>query len=492
MMSNERKLIAVMLVGCIAACENDSVTAQRTPSRDASATDAIADARSGSGGGGTAGSSARDGSSGSGGVAGTAPDASIVTCGGGTAQASDVTIDVSDHHQKISGFGVSTAWGSDFVDPVRDPDTLWSTTTGAGLTLHRIRIGGGTTSETKIAQKAVSYGVKVWATPWEVKRSDISRDNCPNNSACDPPPKLTNPQDWANTLAAFVQNMKGQGVPIYAVSAENEPDSGGMNGTTSFTASELATWIGSYLGPALAGTDAKLMAPETMNWWSFPSYFDAIKSNSAAYASVAIFASHQYGRGPEDPASDVQSVNQAVAADSSKEYWETEVDTGSTPDDPTADNMPSALHLAETIHNDLTKASINAFHYWWLYAGGSSGLFDTNTKVWTKRFWVMGNFSRFARPGYVRVSTSGNAPDGVDLSAYVDPANKTLAIVAINYTDTSLDVPVYISDDVPCTLTPYETSDSKSLGQNSDITVTKSRVTLSLPPKSVTTFAGKP
>jgi hypothetical protein len=28
---------------------------------------------------------------------------------------------------------------------------LWSTTTGAGLTLHRIRIGGGTTSETRIA-----------------------------------------------------------------------------------------------------------------------------------------------------------------------------------------------------------------------------------------------------------------------------------------------------------------------------------------------------
>src|SRR5581483_1829881 len=54
-----------------------------------------------------------------------------------------------------------------------------------------------------------------------------------------------------------------------------------------------------------------------------------------------------------------------------KEYWETEVDTGSTSDDPSADNMPSALKLAGTIHNDLTKANLNAFHYWWLYAAGS-------------------------------------------------------------------------------------------------------------------------
>ncbi|MBN2576940.1 MAG: hypothetical protein JXP73_20420, partial [Deltaproteobacteria bacterium] len=89
-------------------------------------------------------------------------------CSSGTAQAGDVTVNLSALQQKISGFGVSSAWAGNFNDPNKDPDTLWSTTTGAGLTLHRIRIGGGTTSETKIAQKAVTYGVKVWAAPWEV------------------------------------------------------------------------------------------------------------------------------------------------------------------------------------------------------------------------------------------------------------------------------------------------------------------------------------
>ena len=35
---------------------------------------------------------------------------------------------------------------------------------------------------------------------------------------------LTNPQDWASKLVTWVQNAKSQGVPIYAVSGENEPD----------------------------------------------------------------------------------------------------------------------------------------------------------------------------------------------------------------------------------------------------------------------------
>lgn len=104
----------------------------------------------------------------------------------------------------------------------------------------------------------------------------------------------------------------------------------------------------------------------------------------------------------------------------------------------------------------------------------------------------MGNFSRFARPGYLRVSTSGNAPDGVAVSAYVNPADDTLVIVVVNNTDSSQQVPVYISDKAPCMLTPYETSDSQSLGEIAALTVSSSRVTLTVAAKSVTTFVGKP
>jgi glucuronoarabinoxylan endo-1,4-beta-xylanase len=435
------------------------------------------------GGGGAAGKPGGSGGSSS------SPDGGVVVinptaCSDGTAQAGDVTVSLSSTQQKISGFGVSTAWAGDFRDPAKDPDILWSTTTGAGLTLHRIRIGGGMTSETKIAQKAVTYGVKVWATPWEVNSADTTGPNCPGNSQCDNAPKLKDPQDWAKRLVNFVTTMKNAGVDIYAISAENEPDSKGMNATTVYSPEELATWIGSYLGPALANTGVKVMAPETMNWYGFPSYFAAIQKNTAAWDAVSIFASHQYGLGPTKPEPAI------TAAD--KEYWETEVDTGSTPDDPSADNMPSALKLAGTIHDDLTKANLNAFHYWWLYAEGASGLFDTKTKVWTKRFWIMGNFSRFVRPGYMRVSTSGTVPSGVQLSAYRNPTDGTVVVVAINNNASATPVSLFISGVVPCSITPWVTSATENIVSHDAVTVSNARFTTSLPAKSVTSLVGKP
>lgn len=405
----------------------------------------------------------------------------------GTAQSGDITITPSSLQQKISGFGCSTAYGGDFLDPVHDPDILWSTTKGAGLSLHRIRIGDGTTTETAIAQKAVSYGVKVWASPWEVNSADAS---C-HSPQCLNPPKLTNPQDWANRLVAFVNTMKDAGVPIYAISAQNEPDSQGINGTTSFTATELATWIGSYLGPALANTGVKVMAPETSSWGTFPGYFSAIQSNAAAWGYVSIFASHLYGLGPDASSSDVVNAGKAIA-DAGREYWQTEVDTGTTSDDPTADNMPSALVLAKTIHADLTKGNLNAWHYWWLYGDHTSGLFDTSTKLWTKRFWTMGNFSRFVRPGYMRVSTTGTAPSGVLISAYTNTADGTVVLVAINSNATATPVSLFVSGSAPCAFTPWVTSDTDSLAAKTAIATTNARFTATLDAKSVTTFVGKP
>ncbi len=434
-------------------------------------------------GGATAGGAAGEATGGAddGGTGGTTV---ITACSTGTAQPDDVTVSLSSVQQRISGFGVSSAWAGDFRDPDRDPDMLWSTTTGAGLTLHRIRIGGGTTSETRIAQKAVEYGVKVWATPWEVNEAVTDRPMCPTNDPCDPPPKLIDPQGWAERLVDFVTTMEEAGVPIYAISAENEPDSGGMNHTISMNATEMADWIGSYLGPALAGTNTKVMAPETMNWWGFPEYFRAIQDNAAAWEHVSIFASHAYGLGPSEP--------EPAISDAGKEYWETEIDTGRASDDPTGDNMPTALHMAEEMHNHLTRANLNAWHYWWLWAGGTSGMYNTDTNVWTKRLWVMGNFSRFVRPGYFRVSTSGGAPSGVQISAYTNPADGTVVVVAINQNASATPVSLFISDAAPCTVTPWVTSDADSLAAKDPITVTDARFDASLEAKSVTTFVGTP
>ena len=226
---------------------------------------------SATGGRATGGNPATGGTPATGGMTGT-------SCGAGTSTSSDVVVSLSSVQQKISGFGVSSAWAGSYAN-ASDADYLWSTTTGAGLSLLRIRYGDGLT----IAKSAVSYGVTVWMTPWGTGTngaqggSDTTTETNPNGCTNGSMPVLTNPTGLASDLVTWVQNAKTQGVPIYAVSAENEPDSCGINSTTSYSAAQLATWI-ETLGPAMANISVKVMAPETMNGCGFPSYFRPFKA----------------------------------------------------------------------------------------------------------------------------------------------------------------------------------------------------------------------
>jgi len=415
------------------------------------------------------------------------------SCGAGTSTSSDVVVNLSSTQQKITGFGVSSAWAGSYRN-ASDADYLWSTTTGAGMSLLRIRYGDGLT----IAKSASTYGVKVWMTPWGTGTNGAKGgayttvQTKPNGCSSDQP-VLTNPTGFASALVTWVQNAKTQGAPIYAVSGGNEPDSCGINDTTSYSAAQMATWL-ETLGPAMAAIGVKVMAPETMNWYAFPSYFTAIQNNPNAYKYVDIFAGHRYGRGPDNTSADVVAANKAIAADTSKEYWQTEVDTGTASGDSTGDGIASALLMAKQMHADLTVANLNAWHHWWVYnaSGNGGNLYDTSTNTWTKRLWVMGNFARFVRPGFMRVSTSGTVPSGVLLTAYTNPADGTVAVVAVNNNTSAANLSLFITGAAPCSMTPWVTSSSDSLASKPAVTVSGSRFTFSLGSQSVTTFVGKP
>lgn len=445
--------------------------------------------KAGSGSGGVAGSETA-------GASGTGTGGAInpTACSTGSAQAGDVTVNLSSLQQKISGFGVSSAWAGSYRN-ASDADYLWSTTKGAGMSLLRIRYGDGLA----IAKSAAASGVKVWMTPWGTGTngaqggSFTTTQTNPNGCKTGSMPVLTNPSGLASALVTWVQNAKAQGVPIYAVSAENEPDSCGINSTTSYSATQLATWI-ETLGPAMAAIDVKVMGPETQNWYGFPSYFTAIQSDALAYKYVSIFAGHRYGLGPDSNNAAVVAANKAIAADTSKEYWQTEVDTGTASGDSSGDGIASALLMAKQMHADLTVANLNAWHLWWVYnASGNGGcMYDTSTNTWTKRLWVMGNFSRFVRPGYTRVSTSGTVPSGVLLTAYKSPADGTVVMVAVNNNTTATPLSLFVSGATPCTVTPWVTSAADNLAAKSPITISNARFSTSLPAQSVTTFVGKP
>ncbi len=171
-------------------------------------------------------------------------------------------------------------------------------------------------------------------------------------------------------------------------------------------------------------------------------------------------------------------------------------------------SMEEALYVARVMHYDLTVANARSWQ-WWRAAGGNykdglirmyvkgersggrgqgRGMVQTNMVRDSKLMWTMGNFSRFVRPGAVRLSMEGDMEiDGLMLSAYKN-TDGALAIVAINYSKEDRPISINLSplNFKPSTATAYRTSDveGESLKNVGKVDLKKT----TLPARSVTTF----
>lgn len=100
---------------------------------------------------------------------------------------------------------------------------------------------------------------------------------------------------------------------------------------------------------------------------------------------------------------------------------------------------------------------------------------------------------QFVRPGFNRIDTAGTPPSGVTLSAYTNTSNGQVVIVVINSNSSATPLSLYFpGNNVPCSLTPYETSANDNLTQLSNVSVSGSRVSVTLDPMSIVTLAGTP
>jgi glucuronoarabinoxylan endo-1,4-beta-xylanase len=396
-----------------------------------------------------------------------------------SALAPEVVIDPSDEHQTITGFGASSAWTSPSLGLVK-AEQFFSTENGIGLSLVRLRIApDGTTWETATALDAQARGAAVWAAPWSPPGEWKSNGDAQNGGRLLP----EHYQDWADRLADFVENIEAAGVRLLALSAQNEPDWVAEWETCEWTPTELATFIGDYLGPTLAarGLSTKILGPESANWTSFPGYSDAIFANPNAAAAVDILATHAYGG---------VTFEYKDAADRGKEFWQTEVSWGEYRDD----GMDNALMMARMMHEHLTLANVNAWHFWWMQPDGGTSLSSStlyNAGSMTRRGYVLGNFSRFVRPGSVRVGVSPEVMGDVQVTAFKNAGGGPIAIVATN---SDLDTPQPfqfrlngVTREVG-SVTPWVTDETRALAAQAPVAVSGGVFEYELPPRSAVTF----
>ncbi len=133
---------------------------------------------------------------------------------------------------------------------------------------------------------------------------------------------------------------------------------------------------------------------------------------------------------------------------------------------------------------------MNAFHYWWLVNKNTTddeGLCNSQGKP-TPRMYTLGNFSKFIRPGFMRVAATGSPAADVKASAYYGSSSNRLVIVVINSgAETNLDIAVPAVPEGK-TAVPWLTDSTHRLERQQPVALSNEAFSYTLPPKSVMTF----
>jgi glucuronoarabinoxylan endo-1,4-beta-xylanase len=419
-------------------------------------------------------------------------------------------VDWNNVHQRIDGFGASSAWNTTWSNA--EADLLFSTNNsvsyqggtyhGVGLSLLRNHIypAGSTsasdassTTETSIMQMAQARGALVWSAPWTPavgfkSVNDIYDTNTATLGGTNGGSFLggtaTN-RAYASQLANYVASMKSQGINLYAISIQNEPDA-------NVTSYEACQWTNTQIHDfvtnlynALAAqgvASTKIMLPESQNWTDPKNLAGSAMNDASVAADVGIVANHNYV--PDNNVGD-QSIPAAINS-YGKALWETEVALLSGRDS----SINNGVYYAQRIYLFMTQAQANAYHYWWLRASGNQGLIDTGAFP-TKRLFTFGQYSRFVRPNNYRIDASSSQAS-VLVSAYKDTNSAAFAIVVVN-TNPGTDVmeTFNLTNFTAATVTPWITSGSLSLAPQTVVNVTNGSFTYTIPAMSVVTFVGQ-
>jgi len=421
-------------------------------------------------------------------------------------------VDWNNVHQRMDGFGASSAWDGSWTTNQADiffstnlgvvfSDNLGNqyTNNGVGLSLLRNRIAPAssasanatpTTVETNIMQWAQARGARVWSTPWTPAAgfkspNDIYDTNLATGGGINGGSFLggnvTN-QAYASQLANYVASMKNTyGVNLYAISIQNEPDA-------DVTTYEACQWTNTLIHDFVTNLynalvakgvgSTEIMLPESQNWQDYQNLAGPAMTDPNVAADVGIIADHNYD-GANGPATLTKNSY-------GKALWETEV--SQLPGE--SSDIANGVYYAQRIFLFMTVAQANAWHYWWLVPYESSiGLMDSNAAP-TKRLFAVGNYSRFVRPGQNRIDVANNNPF-TSISAYKDANSGSFAIVAINPEPVTVTQIFNLANFTASSVTPWITSSNLSLASQSAVTVTNASFTYPLPPLSVVTFAGQ-
>ena len=390
----------------------------------------------------------------------------------------EVRVYLDSTAQVIRGFGAANivGWRPDMTDS--EIETAFGTGEDQlGFSILRIKIDPNPNQwqrNVATAKKAFDRGVLVFASPWNAPDEFLIPGVEGDTIAVD------KYDEYAQHLSDFNTFMEDNGVDLYAISVQNEPD----------YADQWTGWspegIVEFLRDHAPTIGTRVIAPESFQFRR--TYSDPILNDPEAAANTDIIGGHTYGGG---------LFAYPLAREMGKEVWMTEHYTDSQH---SANRWPLAFDVANDVQRTMLS-DMSAYVWWYIVryygpiADGEASAMFPNEEFGekgevTKRGYLMSQFSRFIRPGYVRVHTTAPNPfSPITTTAYTN--DDDLVLVVVNNSASPQELTLSLEGGTADRFRRYVTSETQNVEQLDDVAASGDGITVTLDGLSLTTFVSE-
>nr|WP_281272419.1 carbohydrate-binding protein [Paenibacillus sambharensis] len=386
--------------------------------------------------------------------------------------ASDTVINLSAERQLIKGFGGMNhpSWAGDLSSSQRET-AFGNGQNQLGFSIVRIYVDENSANwhkEVPTAKRAAELGALVIASPWNPPSHMVEKFNR-NGDTNAKRLKYNMYNEYAQHLNNFVSFMANNGVDLYAISVQNEPDY--AHEWTWWTPAEILTFMKNNAG----SIKTRVISPESFQY--LKNYYDPILNDPQALANMDILGAHLYGTSFNNFPYPLFKQKGA-----GKELWMTEVYYPNS-DMTSGDRWPEALDVAHHIHHAMADGEFQAY-IWWYIRRGYGPMREDGTI--SKRGYSMAHFSKFVRPGYKRVDATKNPNTNVFVSAY--KGGNKVVIVAVNKGSSAVNQNFVLQNGSVSAVSRWVTKANSNLQPEATIQVTGNNFSANLAPQSITTF----
>lgn len=408
-----------------------------------------------------------------------------------------ITLDNSVRYQHVVGFGGMynpVIWtGSNLISDTEltkmyHPEQL-------GYNILRLMIYEKETnwaSDVAGAKLAQEQGAIIFASPWYCPEgtTEVIKVNGKDMTHLKP----SSYADFADHLVKYVNYMKNNGVNIYAISIQNEPD---MEFTYWYP-QEVVTFLREYTDQIKA-TGVKIMAPEACGMQ--PEYTDPVLNDPEVFGKTDIIAGHLYqGFTNIEESNYVRDRHQYICnlynsklVSAGKSWWMTEhlFNDGEKETDPALWEFQkwsyNMSHLAKEIHMCM-EGYCSAYIYWYLKRFyGMMGDNDERCAVAPgeimKNGYILSHYAKYAS-GMDRIKID-TGDSGLLATAYINPEETEITLVLLNMKNESYQAQVAVPVSVN-QASAVETTEEKDMASVSvAIQDGKKEVSVPLSPNSI-------